>query len=83
MNAKKSQLALLRDLKVGDEVEARFTNVSGWHIFPAKVVKVNKETVRVIRTDGQVCWNGDSLDREFLIPKMQSENNGVFPPKSS
>ena len=70
-------------LKVGDEVEARFTNICGWHIFPARIVKVNKKTVRVVRIDGNSVWEGDSPDREFTIPIFESVNNGIFPKGSS
>jgi len=70
-------------LKVGDEVEARFTHICGWHIFPARIVKVNKRTVRVVRTDGNSVWEGDSPEREFVIPKIESANNGIFPKGSS
>ncbi len=74
-----NQLNFLRNLEVGDLVEARFTNIAGWHIFPARIVKVNKRTVRVVRADGKSVWDNDNPDREFTIEKLNSVNNGIFP----
>jgi len=83
MNAKIKNLKFISQLQVGDEVEARFTNISGWHIFPARVVKINKNTVRVVRIDGESVWENGSPDREFVIPKTKSRANGIFPADST
>lgn len=74
-----SLFRFLQDLKVGDLVEARFTNIAGWHRFPAKIVKVNEKTVRVIRADGKSVWKDEDPNREFSILKFDTSNNGIFP----
>ena len=71
-------LKFLHTLKVGDIVEARFTNIAGWFRFPARITKINDNTVRVVRSDGKSVWDNESPDREFVIPKFKSYNNGIF-----
>lgn len=67
-----------RKAKVGDIVEARFTNVAGDKVFPARITKVLKNNVRVVRTDGKPVWPGDDPKREFVIQKIGTVNNGIF-----
>jgi hypothetical protein len=72
-------LAFIEGLKPGDIVEARFTNIAGWHSFPARIVRVNEKSVVVVRSDGKPAWAGDDPNREFNIPKLGTQYNGVFP----
>ena len=74
------------NIKVGDEVEARFTHIVDWKRFRARVAKVNKNTVRVYSLEPDKPWPGDKPGREFVIQRMPSGtwswNNGIFPAKS-
>lgn len=69
------------NLKIGDRVEARFTNISGWKRFTAEIVKINRASFRVKSLE--VVWEGEKPGRVFTIPrfgaKIWSDNNGVFP----
>jgi len=70
-------------LKVGDIVEARFTNSGDYHAFKAVVTKVNEKTVRVRSLEPGKPYEGDYPNREFIIYRFwhgkSSVNNGVFP----
>jgi len=72
-----------QNIKVGDEVEARFTNSGKKKSFRARVVKVNNNTVRVVSLEPDKPWPGDNQEREFIIERMSSGrwswNNGIFP----
>jgi hypothetical protein len=70
-------------VKEGDIVEARFTNSGNMFRFPAKITKVNKETVRVVRIDGNPVWDEDDPTRDFVIPKLNTANNGIFQLKAT
>jgi hypothetical protein len=67
-----------RKAKVGDIVEARFTHIAGNKRFPARVTKVLKNNVKVVRTDGKSVWPGDDPKREFVIRKIGTVDNGLF-----
>lgn len=76
-----------RNLKIGDIIEARFTNSYNGYAFKAKVVKLNQSTLRVISMEPGRPYNNDTPNREFIINRFNawsgkwSANNGAFPIK--
>lgn len=69
-------------LKIGDIVEARFTNCYDNHSFKAKITKINRQTVRVVSLEKDKPYKGEELGREFIIHRrtnpLFSVNNGIF-----
>ena len=70
-------------LKVGDEIEARFTNCGNAYGFKAKIVKINQNTLRVVSTEPNKPYLNDPK-REFIIRRLAlnwTSNNGAHPIK--
>ncbi len=67
-------------LKPGDIIEARFTNCGGYYAYPAKVIRVNRSSIRVAFTVEQRGW---PIGHETVIPRWTagtySVNNCVAP----
>lgn len=72
------------ELKAGDLVEARFTNCSRYYAYPAKVVTVNRASIRVAFTVEQRGW---PIGHETTIPRWTantySNNNCLAPTEGS
>lgn len=72
------------NLRVGDVVEARFTNSGIAYRFRAKITKLNARTARVQSLEPNKPYERDEPNREFIINrfsnwKLFTENNGIFP----
>jgi hypothetical protein len=68
------------NLRIGQIVEARFTNNSKLLRFKGKIVKINKNTALIENVENEV--NGWEAGHKFSIMTdknpLCSENNGIF-----
>ena len=71
-------------LKIGDLINARFTNCYNGYSFIAKITKLNENTLRV-KAIKQIGEEYTNLNQTFLINRFfnpkHTDNNGAFPLK--
>ena len=70
-----------KSLKIGDLIQARFTNCFNSFCFKGKITKLNDNTLRVIAIN---CLTGYDANKEFLIRRFcdfqkWTSQNGAFP----
>ena len=74
-----------KSLKIGDLVEARFTNNFNYYHFTGRITKINRMSMRVATIQNNIPYRDDHAGKQFVFPRylanIWSRNNGIFPIK--